>query len=104
MFQRIGIILDLSLNNLRICFNIEKYQNILEICSILISLFNSENPTSQIILLITKDQKMGQLTHLSGDIRHHNQGIWYFIFGNKKVTNYDLGFFFAKESMLKNKK
>lgn len=104
MFQRIGVILDLSLNTLRICFNIEKHQNILEICSILISLFNSENPTSQIILLITKDQKMGQLTHLSGDIRHHNQGIWYFIFGNKKVTDYDLGFFFCERINVKKQK
>jgi hypothetical protein len=104
MFQRLGIILDIPAQNYSLTLSIEKHQTILETCSILIALFNSENPTSQTSLLLTTGQSIGQLTHLSGDIRHHNQGIWYLIFGNKKLSNFDLGFFFYERINMINKK
>lgn len=104
MFQRLGIILDLSVQNYSLPLSIEKHQTILETCSILVALSNSENPTSQTSLLITVGQSIGQLTHLSGDVRHHNQGIWYLIFGDKKLSNFDLGFFFYERINIVNKK
>jgi len=96
MFQRMGIILDLPFKNNVISISIDNYQNILEICSTLIALYNSENPSSQIIILISRNFLIGQITHLTGDTRHLYQGIWYLIFGNKKIHGTDLGFFFTE--------
>ena len=102
MVRRMGIILDLPVKNRKENTCLEKYQNILEICSLLIKLYLSENPTSQITLLLLKNRMMGQLTHFSGDIKHHNQGLWHLIFGNKKIDNLDLGFFFSERINLVN--
>lgn len=96
MFHKLGIILDLSFKADSVNSSIDKIQSILEICSIFITLYDSENPGTQFVLLVLTDQILGQLTHLSGDIKHHNQGIWNLIFGNKKVLNNDLGFFFSE--------
>lgn len=96
MFTRMGVILDLAFKNNPPFQMIEKYQNILEICSNLINLYDSENPGTQIILIVSKNQKFGQLTHLTGNIKHHNQGIWCFIYGNRKIGDFDLGFFFSE--------
>lgn len=97
MFHKLGIILDLNFKADSGNSSIEKIQGILEICSMLITLYDSENPGTQFIILVLTDQILGQLTHLSGDIKHHNQGIWNLIFGNKKVLNNDLGFFFNEK-------
>jgi hypothetical protein len=91
-----GVILDLVFKNNSPIQLIEKCQNILEICSILINLYDSENPGTQIILIVSKNQQIGQLTHLTGNIKHHNQGIWCFIYGNRKIGDFDLGFFFSE--------
>ena len=94
MLTRMSVILDLEIHNNAIFQLIEKYQNILEICSNLINLYDSENPGTQIIMIVSKNQHIGQLTHLTGNIQHHNQGIWCFIYGNRKIGDFDLGFFF----------
>jgi hypothetical protein len=100
-----GVILDLTFKNNPPFQLIEKYQNILEICSSLINLYDSENPGTQIILIVSKNQQIGQLTHLTGNIKHHNQGIWCFIYGNRKIGDFDLGFFFSERvQVLKYKK
>jgi len=105
MFHRMGIILDLPFKNNVTAISIENYQNILEVCSTLVALYNMENPNSQIIILISKNHLIGQLTHLSGDTRHHYQGIWHLIFGNKKISEIDLGFFFTERiNIVKNER
>lgn len=94
MLTRMSVILDLTIENNPIFQLIEKYQTILEICSNLINLYYSENPGTQVIIIVSKNQHIGQLTHLTGNIQHHNQGIWCFIYGNRKIGDFDLGFFF----------
>ena len=91
-----GIVLDFFLNTNTIAISEEKHQDILEICSLLIALYNHENPTSQITILVSKNQMINQLTHFSGDIYYQNQGLWYLIFGNKEISNSELGFFFSE--------
>ena len=54
MVRRMGIILDLPVRNRKENIDLEKNQNILKICSLLIRLYLSENPTSQITLLLSK--------------------------------------------------
>ena len=96
MLTRMGVIMDLAIKNNPPFQLIEKYQYILDICSSLINLYDSENPGTQIILIVSKNQQIGQLTHLTGNIKHHNQGIWCFIHGNRKIGDFDLGFFFSE--------
>ena len=94
MLARMSVVLDLVFEDDPIFQLIENYQNILEICSNLINLYDSENPGTQVIIIVSKNQQIGQLTHLTGNIQHHNQGIWCFIYGNRKIGSFDLGFFF----------
>ena len=94
MFHCLGIILDFSFiqnDNTRL-FNGD--QNMFEICSVFIKIYNHENPTSQMMILALNNQNLQQITHLSGDIKHHYQGLWYLLFQKKRHANYDQGFFF----------
>ncbi|AFP65630.1 hypothetical protein CMESO_485 (nucleomorph) [Chroomonas mesostigmatica CCMP1168] len=99
------IIVNLSFDELYDNIAFDLNQNIFKLVSKLIHYFLYSNPSYQLAIILVKNNSIEQISHLSGNKKHHNQGLY------RIKKKQDLGenslktaFFLAKKLLSFNKK